>query len=353
MTDLALHDVLEDFEASGLIPEADLLAIAHEHELADDELAELRRELELRGITVEETEEDATPKVEAEADLDLAVTPMTTDSLQLFLNEIGRHSLLTAADEVELAKRVERGDESAKQRMINANLRLVVSIAKRYQGHGVPLGDLIQEGAIGLNRAVEKFDWRKGYKFSTYATWWIRQAVQRGVANQAKTIRIPIHVHERRHKAQRAARRLELELGRDPTTEELATATGLEPLHITEALAAAEASVSLNRQVGEGGDGELGDLFADRESPDPAEVASESVYRDEVRAVLARLPERERRIVELRFGFDGGESWTLEAIARELGLTRERVRQLEAHALGKLETGLAGLVDLDRLALSA
>jgi len=195
--------------------------------------------------------------------------------------------------------------------------------------------------------------WRKGYKFSTYATWWIRQAVQRGVANQAKTIRIPIHVHERRQKAQRAGRRLELELGREPTNEELAIATGLDVTHVEEALAAADASVSLNRQVGGDGDGELGDLFADRETPDPAEEASESMYRAQVRAVLEQLPERERRIVEMRFGFDDGEAWTLEAIARELGITRERVRQLESHALAKLHKGLAGLADVDRLALSA
>jgi RNA polymerase primary sigma factor len=351
MTDTTLHEILDEMEAAGVVGEADLTVLANEHELAEDELAELRRELEVRGVTVEDADDDA--DADDDTDLDLSVTPVTTDSLQLFLNEIGRHALLTAAEEVELAKRVERGDAAAKQRMINANLRLVVSIAKRYQGHGVPLGDLIQEGAIGLNRAVEKFDWRKGYKFSTYATWWIRQAVQRGVANQAKTIRIPIHVNERRQKAQRAGRRLELELGREPTREELAQATGLDLTHVEEALSVAEASVSLNRQVGDDGDGELGDLFADRESPDPAEVASDSIYRDQVRTVLASLPERERRIVELRFGFDNGETWTLEAIARELGLTRERVRQLETHALDKLQRGLAGLADVDRLALSA
>jgi RNA polymerase primary sigma factor len=349
MTTIALHEYLDELEAGGVVTDADIAALANEHELADDELTELRNELEARGVTIEENEDDAAP----EAGLDLTVTQMTTDSLQLFLNEAGRYPLLTAAEEVELAKKIELGDLAAKERMINSNLRLVVSIAKRYRGHGVPLGDLVQEGAIGLNRAAEKFDWRKGYKFSTYATWWIRQAVQRGVANQGKTIRIPIHVHERRVKAQRAMRQLETQLGREPTTEELAHAAGLEVTHVEEALAAADASVSLNREIGGDGDGELGDMFADRETPDPAEVASESLYRDQVRAVLAQLPERERRIVELRFGFSGDESWTLEAIARELGLTRERVRQLEAHAIDRLRDRLAGLVDLDELALSA
>jgi len=349
MTNLSLHDVLDELEAADGVSDADLAALAAEHDLADDELAELRRELDARGVAVEETDDDdAAP----DAGLDLSVKPVTTDSMQLFLNEIGRHALLTAAEEVELAKRVERGDPAAKQRMINANLRLVVSIAKKYQGHGVALGDLVQEGAIGLNRAVEKFDWRRGYKFSTYATWWIRQAVQRGVANQAKTIRIPVHVHERRQKAYRVRRELELKLGREATIEELADAAELDPAHLDEALSAAEASVSLNRQIGNDGDAEFGDLFADRETPDPSEEAFEAVYRRQVREVIARLPERERRIVELRFGF-AGEPWTLEAIGNELGLTRERVRQLEGQALSELRAGLAELVDTDRLALSA
>ena len=182
----------------------------------------------------------------------------------MFLSEIGRYQLLTAADEIALAKRVERGDLSAKERMINSNLRLVVSIAKRYRGHGVPFLDLIQDGVIGLNRAVEKFDYRKGFKFSTYATWWIRQACQRSVANQSATIRVPVHVQERQQKLSRARQRLEVSLGRQPTTEELAKATGLKLHHVEEALDAVEASVSLNQAVGSDGDGELGDLFADR-----------------------------------------------------------------------------------------
>jgi len=269
----------------------------------------------------------------------------TTDSLQLFLNEIGRYRLLTAADEVELAKRVERGDLAAKERMINSNLRLVVSIAKRYQGHGVPLLDLIQDGVIGLNRAVEKFDWRKGYKFSTYATWWIRQACQRAVANQSGTIRIPVHVQERRVKLGRASAQLHAKLGREATTEELADATKLKLEHVQEALDAVEASVSLNQGIGSDGDGEFAELLADESAVDPVEAAADAHWRSSVRRALASLPERERRIVELRFGF-GGESRSLEAIGSELGLTRERVRQLENSALAKLAGKLDGVVSL-------
>jgi len=270
----------------------------------------------------------------------VADAPATTDSLTLFMNEIGRHRLLTAPEEVELAKRIERGDLKAKERMINSNLRLVVSIAKRYQGHGLPLGDLIQEGIIGLNRAVEKFDWRRGFKFSTYATWWIRQACQRAISNQSRTIRVPAHVHERRVKLSRVGRQLEAERGREATHEELAEATGFELQHVEEALGAVEASVSLNQTVGDDGDGELGDLFADRTAPDPVEEADESFQRERVRSALSGLPERERRVLELRFGFDGQDSLTLEEIGRELELTRERVRQLEKSALTRLQHAL-------------
>jgi RNA polymerase primary sigma factor len=281
------------------------------------------------------------PEREEEQELDLRVESDASDSMGLFLTEIGRHSLLTAAEEVALAKRVERGDPAAKERMINSNLRLVVSIAKRYQGHGVPLGDLVQDGVIGLNRAVEKFDWRRGYKFSTYATWWIRQAVQRAVANQAKTIRVPVHVHERRQKLGRAGQKLQLALGREPTVEELVAATGLKQEHVDEALAVADASVSLNQEIGSDGDGELADLFADASAEDPAEEAALALRHRSVRSAVAGLPERERRIVELRYGLADGEVWSLEAIAREIGVTRERVRQLERAALGKLEDSLA------------
>jgi RNA polymerase primary sigma factor len=281
--------------------------------------------------------------------------PQPADSLQRFLGELGRYPLLSAAEEVALAKRVERGDQAAKERMITSNLRLVVSIAKRYQGHGVPLLDLIQDGVIGLNRAVEKFDWRKGFKFSTYATWWIRQAVQRSVAGQARTIRVPTHVHERRQTLGRHARKLELELGRPATEEELAEASGLSLQHVHEALGVVEARVSLNRAVGADEEGELVDLFADDNAEDPSELAVEALRARAVRVALTELPERERRILELRFGIEG-EPRSLEAIAAEIGITRERVRQLEAAALDELAVRLGGLEPLEKqpeLALAA
>jgi RNA polymerase primary sigma factor len=310
------------------------------------ELDELRLELELDDDALEAVRAalgEADVEIEAEAEAttepELDLTPSaggTTESLQVFLNGIGRYPLLTASEEVALAKRVERGDLAAKERMVNSNLRLVVSIAKRYRGHDLPLLDLIQEGTIGLNRAVEKFDWRKGYKFSTYATWWIRQACQRAVANQAVTIRVPVHVVERRQKLRRARQRFETAHGRTPTMEELAEATQLPLKHVEEALEAVEASVSLNQTVGEG-DAELGDLHADRSADDPLETVEVSLENDRVRDAVESLPERERRVIELRFGFgEGSDGVSLDQIGRELGLTRERIRQLEASALVRL-----------------
>jgi RNA polymerase primary sigma factor len=287
---------------------------------------------------VREEEPEAAPV--AEADLRGSI-----DSLTLFMNDAGRYPLLTAAEEVALAKRFERGDRAAKERMINSNLRLVVSIAKRYQGHGIQLGDLIQEGVIGLNRAVEKFDWRRGFKFSTYATWWIRQACQRAVSNQSATIRVPTHVHERRVKLNRARQRLQAAGGDDPTAEQLAEATGLDLQHVEEALGAVEASVSLNQAIGSDGDGEFGDLFADESALDPETEAADALRRRSVRHAMGRLPERERRVLELRFGFDG-EATSLEHIGRELGMSRERVRQVERDALARLEHELADVVSI-------
>ncbi|HSK15239.1 MAG TPA: sigma-70 family RNA polymerase sigma factor [Gaiellaceae bacterium] len=280
---------------------------------------------------------DDTDTEPAAAEPELAAT----DALALFMDRAGRYPLLTADREVALAKRVERGDRAAKELMINSNLRLVISIAKRYRGRDVPLGDIVQEGAVGLNRAVEKFDWRRGFKFSTYATWWIRQACQRAVSGQSATIRVPTHVHERRAKIAAARRRLEAGLGREPTREELAEAAGLSLQHVDEALDAAEASVSLNRPVGSEDTGELGELFGDPNASDPAEEAAESLRRLEVRRAVAALPDEQRRLLELRFGFDG-RPHSLEAIAEELGTSRERLRRLEADAFERL----AGVLDL-------
>ena len=345
-----IRAIVEGAEERGFVDPAEIEAFAAELELNDQEVEELTRELERTGLEIGQpaaaapaAPRDEAPKEEKEKQPEPAPeveTPTvaisgSADSLQLFLADVGRHKLLTAAEEVMLAKRIERGDVTAKRHMIESNLRLVVSIAKGYRGLGVPFLDLIQEGTLGLNRAVEKFDWRRGYKFSTYATWWIRQSVQRAVANHARTIRVPVHVVERQQKLSRAARRLEVELGREATKEELAEATGLPMQHVDEALGAANASVSLNPTVGAEDEGELGDLFADREAVDPFDEAEESLRRQGVRRALEALPERERRILELRFGFEG-EPWTLEAIGNELDLTRERVRQLEGQALSRL-----------------
>jgi RNA polymerase primary sigma factor len=352
LTQNQLHELLETDQARamvetaqerGYLEPAELEAFAVELDLDDAEVEELTTELERIGLEITSpaaaaaAEEQKEKEKEAELAAAEAAAAMSgaADSLQLFLADVGRHKLLTAADEVILAKQIERGDPTAKRRMIESNLRLVVSIAKGYRGLGVPFLDLIQEGTLGLNRAVEKFDWRRGFKFSTYATWWIRQSVQRAVANHARTIRVPVHVVERQQKLSRAARRLEVELGREATKEELAEATGLPMQHVDEALGAAHASVSLNQTVGADDEGELGDLFADREAADPFEEAEESLRRQGVRRALDALPERERRILELRFGFEG-EPWTLEAIGHELDLTRERVRQLEGQALARL-----------------
>jgi RNA polymerase primary sigma factor len=347
--DTPLSAFFEDAEERGTIGEHELEALALEHELDADELAEVRAELESRAVEIvlpedSEQEDDAPTRIAYEPEL------ASTDALTLFMREAGRYPLLTADEEVALAKRIERGDTAAKERMINSNLRLVISIAKRYQGHGLQLGDLVQEGAIGLNRAAEKFDWRKGFKFSTYATWWIRQACQRAIANQSATIRVPAHVHERRIKLARVRRELEAAEGETPSPERLAAASGLELRHVEEALGVVEASVSLNRTVGTDGDGELGELFSDPYAADPMEEAHESLERQAVRNALRELSTQERRVIELRFGLDC-EPHSLEAIGSELQLTRERIRQLESAALGKLERLLGA--DASELARSA
>jgi RNA polymerase primary sigma factor len=260
----------------------------------------------------------------------------TTDAMQLFLNEVRRHPLLTAEEEVELAKRIEEGDAAAKERMINSNLRLVVSLAKRYQGQDLPLLDLIQEGILGLIRAAEKFDWRRGYKFSTYATFWIRQAIQRGIANKARTIRIPVHIGQRERKIARVQRELQAELGRPPTDEEVAKAAEIKVEDIEELRDAARAVTSLDRPIGEEGDTSFGDLLPS-EAPEPEEEVDISLRSEALMRALDQLPEREREVVKLRFGVNGtGEPTPLRETGRRMGLSPERVRQLEGKALKRL-----------------
>jgi len=258
------------------------------------------------------------------------------DPVRAYLREIGRVPLLTRAEEVALAQRIEAGDEEARRHLIEANLRLVVSIAKKYAGRGMDFLDLIQEGNRGLIRAVQKFDWRRGFKFSTYATWWIRQAMTRAIADQARTIRIPVHMTEALNRVIRTSRRLVQELGGEPTPEEIGEAMGLSGQRVREILRAAEQPVSLETPVGGDGDSALGDLLGDESLPSPEEEVTDSVLRDEVEGVLQTLVPREREVLKLRFGLDDGRPRTLEEVGGTFGVTRERIRQIESKALRTL-----------------
>jgi len=269
--------------------------------------------------------------------LDLTVEP-SLDSLRLYLREIGKVPLLTADQEVSLAKRIERGDEAAKQHMIEANLRLVVSIAKGYLGRGLSFLDLIQEGSLGLIRAVEKFDYRKGYKFSTYATWWIRQAVTRAIADKARTIRIPVHMVEKLNKVVHIERQLVQRLGRDPRPEEIAEELDMAVDEVRDILRMAQQPVSLEKPVGEEDDSSLGDFVPDAQAESPFDTASLTLRRGDIDHVLAALPERERQVLELRYGLSGQPPRTLEEVGRAFGVTRERIRQIENNTLKKLES---------------
>ncbi len=269
-------------------------------------------------------------------ELDLTVEP-SLDSLRLYLRSIGRVSLLSAAEEVLLAKRIERGDMHAKQQMVEANLRLVVSIAKSYLGRGLTFLDLIQEGSLGLIRAVEKFDYRRGYKFSTYATWWIRQAVTRAIADKGRTIRIPVHMVEKLNKVVHVERALVQQLGREPTPLEIAGELECTAREVRDILRIGQHPVSLEKPVGENGDSELGDLVEDQTAESPFELASQNLRRENVRGALAGLPAREREVIEMRFGLTGGRARTLEEVGQAFNVTRERIRQIENHTLKKLE----------------
>ena len=260
------------------------------------------------------------------------------DSLQLFLRDVGKVALLTAAQEVTLAKRIERGDQGAKQELVEANLRLVVSIAKRYRNRGVPFLDLIQEGTIGLVRAAEKFDYRLGFKFSTYATWWIRQAVSRSLSDQARTIRMPVHVVEKLNKIGRAERKLVTELGREPTAEEISHATGIDPEEVDSIKRSAQAPVSLEKPVGDEEESEFGQFIADERAESPYERAAEILTKEALREALENLSYRERRVLELRYGLGGEHPRTLDEVGRTFNVTRERIRQIENQSLKKLQS---------------
>jgi RNA polymerase primary sigma factor len=333
-SEITLRKLMEHAEEMGCINMSAFTTLVQDLELDEDELTGLYEQIEERGIEL--TDDCSLPEVDEATYVNSEVAAMTTDSLQLFLNEAGRYPLLTAAEEVELAKLIERGDKRAKDRMVNSNLRLVVSIAKKYQGHGISLLDLIQEGIIGLIRAVEKFDWRRGYKFSTYATWWIRQAVQRGVANKSRTIRIPVHIVEREQKIARAERDLIATLERAPTDEEIADKAKLNVKHVKEVRSAARTVASLDKAVGEGSDTAFGDLVAQDEASVEEEVVV-ALGDDALHRAILTLPPREQDVIRMRYGLDvEQEPKSLEEIGRRMGITRERVRQIETQALGRL-----------------
>src|ERR687893_1004174 len=312
--------------------------------LQEDDVREIYELIDEKNIEV--SDDCGRSGVEATRYLNENLAGTPPDALQLSLNEIRRYPLLTAAEEVELAKAIERGDMEAKERMINSNLRLVVSIAKKYQGQELGLLDLIQEGIFGLIRAAEKFDWRKGYKFSTYATFWIRQAIQRGIANKARTIRIPVHIGQRERKIARASRELHVKLGREPTDEEIAAETELPMDQIEEARETVRTITSLDRPVGEEGEAALGDLLPSDE-PEPAEEVDVSLRQEALHSALEHLPERERNVVKLRYGINGDDPTPLRETGRRLGLSPERVRQIEGQALKRLAMTreLEGLVE--------
>jgi RNA polymerase primary sigma factor len=320
-------------EERGCVTLSELDELAQALELPEDQLAELESWLEGQGIELDD--DCGRDGVEPTTFRNGELAGATTDALQLFLNEIRRYPLLSAAEEVELAKRIEAGDLEAKERMINSNLRLVVSIAKKYQGQELSLLDLIQEGIFGLIRAAEKFDWRKGYKFSTYATFWIRQAIQRGLANKARTIRIPVHIGQRERKIVRADRELQARLGREPTDAEIAAEAELPLEQVEEVREAARTVTSLDRPVGDEGDAALGDLLEGGTPPVDQEVEV-SLSEELLRRTIEDLPQPERDVIRLRFGLDGEEPQPLRETGRRLGLSAERVRQLESRALKKL-----------------
>jgi RNA polymerase primary sigma factor len=349
-----LRPLIAGGQERGFLTFAEIETCLEEVEVTKEQMQELHAYLDEQGIVVvgadgrpaksegDSVEANAQRHVDADPDqrkkveVDLTVEP-SLDSLRLYLRAIGRVSLLTAEQEVMLARRIERGDMGAKQQMIEANLRLVVSIAKSYLGRGLTFLDLIQEGSMGLIRAVEKFDYRRGYKFSTYATWWIRQAVTRAIADKGRTIRIPVHMVEKLNKVVHVERQLIQQLGREPTPEEIAAELETTVREVRDVLRMAQQPISLEKPIGEEDDSSLGDFVEDQTAESPFEQAAERLRRENLRRALAALPEREREVIEMRFGLTGERPYTLEEVGRAFNVTRERIRQIENHTLKKLE----------------
>ena len=342
-----LHKLVEQGQEKGFLTYDEIVPALDDVELTKEQIEDFFAYLVDHSIELLEGEQHKTlpheqpppvPEDEKTAPkLDLTVEP-SLDSLRLYLREIGKVPLLTADQEVALAKRIERGDMGAKKHMIEANLRLVVSIAKGYLGRGLSFLDLIQEGSLGLIRAVEKFDYRKGYKFSTYATWWIRQAVTRAIADKARTIRIPVHMVEKLNKVVHVERQLVQDLGREPSPEEIAKELEWTAREVKDILRMSQLPVSLEKPIGEDEDSSLGDFVEDESAESPFELASENLRRQNVRKALEALPEREREVMEMRFGLNGHQARTLEEVGRAFGVTRERIRQIENNTLKKLES---------------
>jgi RNA polymerase primary sigma factor len=351
-----LQGLIAEGQERGFLTIEEITACLEEVEVTKEQVIELHGHLVDQGVDIVDAngkpvaagaaakaEAAAEARRQAEGDephkpaVDLTVEP-SLDSMRLYLRSIGKVPLLTAAEEVSLAKRIERGDMTAKQRMVESNLRLVVSIAKGYLGRGLTFLDLIQEGSLGLIRAVEKFDYRRGYKFSTYATWWIRQAVTRAIADKGRTIRIPVHMVEKLNKVVHVERRLVQSLGREPTPEEIARELESTPREVRDILRMSQQPVSLEKPVGDEEESELGDFVEDELSESPFDLANENLRRENVRKALAALPQREREVIEMRFGLTGGRPRTLEEVGRAFNVTRERIRQIENHTLKKLES---------------
>jgi RNA polymerase primary sigma factor len=350
-----LRPLIAEGQERGFLTFEQIATALEEVEISKEQVTELHAYLEGEGIDVVGADgklatseggrfepaggrqEAKTPDAPRKPEIDLTVEP-SLDSLRLYLRSIGRVQLLTAEREVALAQRIERGDLVAKQEMVEANLRLVVSIAKGYLGRGLSFLDLIQEGSLGLIRAVEKFDYRRGYKFSTYATWWIRQAVTRAIADKGRTIRIPVHMVEKLNKVVHVERQLVQELGREPSPEEIARQLECTSREVREILRMAQQPVSLEKPIGEEEESELGDFVEDESAESPFETASTNLRKENVRKALDALPQREREVIEMRFGLTGARPYTLEEVGRAFNVTRERIRQIENHTLKKLES---------------